>query len=220
MASIAAYWIAFGPHGPRALPPPDEGKKVFLYTAIGVGVSLALFATLRAFAKPAPYTMTKEWQEATNEYLKVRNRNLSEIQLASPVTNMLLSRNRAKTPTPLPVSRPRATLARATSSLPLASINSAYRIFICHNRKRYFSPRQETIILPVYQESGEGKLGMIMGSLPTRWTGGERCKYGATQTMQLHFFLRRIDWVAVHGVCCVLDIQFSVSVFYDPFNNG
>ncbi|KAK4214011.1 putative cytochrome c oxidase [Rhypophila sp. PSN 637] len=69
----AAYWIAFGPHGPRALPPPDEGKKVFLYTAIGVGVSLALFATLRAFAKPAPYTMTKEWQEATNEYLKGQN---------------------------------------------------------------------------------------------------------------------------------------------------
>ncbi|AEO71582.1 341d28af-8b7a-4027-9e4c-767c34573330 [Thermothielavioides terrestris] len=66
----AAYWIAFGPHGPRALPPPGENKKVALYTAIGVGISFIIFATLRSFAKPAPRTMTKEWQEATNEYLK------------------------------------------------------------------------------------------------------------------------------------------------------
>ncbi|KAK3315200.1 cytochrome c oxidase polypeptide V mitochondrial precursor [Apodospora peruviana] len=69
----AAYWIAFGPHGPRALPPPDEGKKVALYVLMGIGASLALFATVRSFAKPAPYTMTKEWQEATNEYLKGQN---------------------------------------------------------------------------------------------------------------------------------------------------
>lgn len=27
---------------------------------------------MRSFAKPAPSTMTKEWQEATNEFLKVR----------------------------------------------------------------------------------------------------------------------------------------------------
>ncbi|KAK4043616.1 cytochrome c oxidase [Parachaetomium inaequale] len=66
----AAYWIAFGPHGPRALDPPGEGKKVALYTAIGVGASLLLFATMRSFAKPPPSTMTKEWQEATNEFLK------------------------------------------------------------------------------------------------------------------------------------------------------
>lgn len=66
-----AYWIAFGPHGPRALPPPDEGKKVFLYTLAGLGVSVVIFAILRSFAKPPPHTMTKEWQEASNEYLKV-----------------------------------------------------------------------------------------------------------------------------------------------------
>ncbi|KAK1772700.1 putative cytochrome c oxidase [Phialemonium atrogriseum] len=66
----AAYWIAFGPHGPRALPPPGEGKKVALYTAVGVGVSLAFFVAIRMFAGPAPHTMTKEWQEASNEYLK------------------------------------------------------------------------------------------------------------------------------------------------------
>jgi hypothetical protein len=66
-----AYWIAFGPHGPRALPPPDEGKKVALYTLLGVGVSFVAFIALRVFAKPAPHTMNREWQEAANEYLKV-----------------------------------------------------------------------------------------------------------------------------------------------------
>ncbi|KAK4165064.1 cytochrome c oxidase polypeptide 5, mitochondrial [Cladorrhinum sp. PSN259] len=69
----AAYWIAFGPHGPRSLPPPGENKKVAVYTLIGLGVSFGIFATMRAFAKPAPSTMTKEWQEATNEYLKAQN---------------------------------------------------------------------------------------------------------------------------------------------------
>lgn len=69
--STTAYWIAFGPHGPRSLPPPGENKKVALYTFIGLGVSLALFSTMRAFAKPGPSTMNKEWQEASNEFLKV-----------------------------------------------------------------------------------------------------------------------------------------------------
>jgi cytochrome c oxidase subunit 4 len=38
---------------------------------VGVAVSFALFLTVRAFARPPPTTMTKEWQEASNEYLKV-----------------------------------------------------------------------------------------------------------------------------------------------------
>ncbi len=69
---LTAYWIAFGPHGPRALPPPGEGKKVALYTTFGLIASFIAFAAIRAFAGPAPASMTKEWQEATNEYLKVR----------------------------------------------------------------------------------------------------------------------------------------------------
>ncbi|KAJ4307061.1 Cytochrome c oxidase subunit 5B, mitochondrial [Collariella sp. IMI 366227] len=68
----AAYWIAFGPHGPRSLPPPGENQKVILYTIIGVGVSFVVFASMRMFAKPAPSTMTKEWQEASNEFLKAQ----------------------------------------------------------------------------------------------------------------------------------------------------
>jgi cytochrome c oxidase subunit 4 len=66
-----AYYIAFGAHGPRALPPPGEGWKVAGYTALGVGVSFALFVVIRLFAKGSPGTMNKEYQEATNEYLKV-----------------------------------------------------------------------------------------------------------------------------------------------------
>ncbi|KAL3421270.1 Cytochrome c oxidase polypeptide 5, mitochondrial [Phlyctema vagabunda] len=67
----AAYWIAFGAHGPRALTPPGEGWKVFGLTMAGVGVSFAVFVLIRAFAKGSPATMTKEYQEATNEYLLV-----------------------------------------------------------------------------------------------------------------------------------------------------
>ncbi|KAI0156495.1 cytochrome c oxidase subunit IV family [Xylariaceae sp. FL1272] len=66
----AAYWIAFGAHGPRAKPPPDEGRKVALYTAIGVLVSLAIFSTMRAFAGPSPSTMNREYEESSNEFLK------------------------------------------------------------------------------------------------------------------------------------------------------
>ncbi|KAF8468334.1 cytochrome c oxidase subunit IV family [Kalaharituber pfeilii] len=66
----ASYWIAFGPHGPRALPPPGEGKKVFLYTMYGIVASAITFIAIRQFARPPPKTMTREWQEKTNEYLK------------------------------------------------------------------------------------------------------------------------------------------------------
>jgi hypothetical protein len=36
-------------------------------------VSLGLFSLIRMGAGPAPGTMNKEYQEATNEYLKVRS---------------------------------------------------------------------------------------------------------------------------------------------------
>lgn len=67
----SAYWIAFGPHGPRAQTPPGENWTVFWQTMVGVGIATGIFLVIRQFAGPAPRTMNKEWQEATNEYLKV-----------------------------------------------------------------------------------------------------------------------------------------------------
>lgn len=69
---FTAYYIAFGEHGPRAATPPGEGWKVAGYTGLGVVVSFLLFWAVRMGAGPAPGTMNKEYQEATNEYLKVR----------------------------------------------------------------------------------------------------------------------------------------------------
>jgi len=66
----AAYWIAFGPHGPRAEPEPGSGWKVFRYTMYCTAAGIALFFLTRMFAHEAPKTMSKEWQEATNEYLR------------------------------------------------------------------------------------------------------------------------------------------------------
>ncbi|KAI0389689.1 cytochrome c oxidase subunit IV family [Xylariaceae sp. FL0594] len=80
MEKRAAYWIAFGPHGPRAQPPADENRKVALYTAVGVLVSFAIFATIRAFGGEAPSTMTKEYEEASNEFLRA--------QRAEPITGL------------------------------------------------------------------------------------------------------------------------------------
>ncbi|KAI7375483.1 hypothetical protein KC328_g15415, partial [Hortaea werneckii] len=73
LTSIPAYWVAFGPHGPRALPPPGENWKVFRLTMYGVLASLAIFLATRSFARGPPRTMTKEYQEATNEYMKEHN---------------------------------------------------------------------------------------------------------------------------------------------------
>ena len=38
---------------------------------LGVGVSFVLFMLVRSQARAPPETMTKEYQEMTNEYLKV-----------------------------------------------------------------------------------------------------------------------------------------------------
>jgi hypothetical protein len=86
---VTAYWIAFGEHGPRALPPADEGKKVFFYTLMGVGASLVLFAGIRMMGKPAPSTMTREWQEASNEYLKVRRLSCPRLPASLAVLALL-----------------------------------------------------------------------------------------------------------------------------------
>lgn len=140
-----AYYIAFGAHGPRALPPPGEGWKVAGYTALGIGISLALFSTIRLFAKGSPSTMNKEYQEATNEYLRVCHLFLSMpliygyllhwfglggyssiVQVIHKKKRKLTipKKYRPKTPNPSPVSRPKATKDQDKSRAHLRKPNS------------------------------------------------------------------------------------------------
>lgn len=70
--STVAYWIAFGPHGPRAETPKGEGARLTVQVLKYLVISAAFFYACRALAQPGPHTMTKEWQEATNEYALVR----------------------------------------------------------------------------------------------------------------------------------------------------
>jgi len=74
----AAYYVAFGPHGPRAdLHPPGSVPKLILFVIAGVCAGGALTLATRPFAGPDPKTMTKEWQEASNE--RARELNLDPI---------------------------------------------------------------------------------------------------------------------------------------------
>ena len=116
-----AYWIAFGPHGPRAEPPKGEGWRVFFKTMQLFAASLAIFYAIHLFARPLPRTMTKEWQEATNEYAKVRIALLSLPRLF-PVDALLTDHdpNSGRRSNPSPVSAARDTAARVTSRAPPA----------------------------------------------------------------------------------------------------
>ncbi|KAJ5442473.1 Cytochrome c oxidase subunit IV family [Penicillium cf. griseofulvum] len=63
-----SYYIAFGAHGPRAQAPKGEGLRVFFKVAQLTAVSVAIFYGIHSFAGKQPGTMSKEWQEASNEY--------------------------------------------------------------------------------------------------------------------------------------------------------
>ncbi|KAH7107689.1 cytochrome c oxidase subunit V [Auriculariales sp. MPI-PUGE-AT-0066] len=80
----AAYYIAFGPHGPRTpTNPPGTSTKVFLATMGAIGVAGAVFLFFRSLAPPAPRTMTREWQEETNRIALERKQD--------PITGSLSS---------------------------------------------------------------------------------------------------------------------------------
>jgi len=67
----AAYYVAFGPHGPRApTSQPGDSVKILLSTLALIAAGSALFFTIKAFSPAPPRTMTKEWQEASNERAK------------------------------------------------------------------------------------------------------------------------------------------------------
>ncbi|KAF9929008.1 Cytochrome c oxidase subunit 5A [Linnemannia zychae] len=72
----AAYWVAFGPHGARTpLLGPGHAVKVIAGTAGVLAASAGLYLFIRSKAEKAPKTMTKEWQEATNEYARANKIN-------------------------------------------------------------------------------------------------------------------------------------------------
>ncbi|KAK3841370.1 MAG: cytochrome c oxidase subunit IV [Linnemannia gamsii] len=72
----AAYWVAFGPHGARTpLTGPGHNLKVLAGTAAVVSAAGALFLWIRAKGGEKPSTMTKEWQEASNEYARANKIN-------------------------------------------------------------------------------------------------------------------------------------------------
>jgi len=67
----AAYYVAFGPHGPRTpTSKPGDNLKIFFATLGLVGVSGALYLGIRSISPPPPKTITKEWEEAANERAK------------------------------------------------------------------------------------------------------------------------------------------------------
>ncbi|KAH9953300.1 cytochrome c oxidase subunit IV-domain-containing protein [Russula dissimulans] len=67
----AAYYVAFGPHGPRApVNPPGTIVKIFVGVSALVGTAGLLYAGIRAMAPSPPKTISKEWEEATNERAK------------------------------------------------------------------------------------------------------------------------------------------------------
>jgi hypothetical protein len=93
---------------------------------LGVGASGVLFGTARFFARGKPATMTKEYQEASNEYLKVcinfgkeRSRNIAITRTQCRVEEEhganLIAYYRARRSSLSPVSPPRATPVSAWS---------------------------------------------------------------------------------------------------------
>jgi len=72
----AAYYVAFGPYGPRTpLNPPGTAVKVGSAVIGLVAVTTIIFTTLHHYAAPPPKTLTKEWQEASNEYARENKLN-------------------------------------------------------------------------------------------------------------------------------------------------
>lgn len=64
----AAYYVAFGPHGPRKpVTPPGGNLKIAVATLGLIAVTGAIFATIRSRAPPPPRTINKEWEEASNQ---------------------------------------------------------------------------------------------------------------------------------------------------------
>ncbi|ODV57953.1 cytochrome c oxidase subunit Vb, partial [Ascoidea rubescens DSM 1968] len=72
----AAWYISYGEWGPRRpVHQKGDGLKIFGGVVLGLGIASGLFVLFRLNAPAQPKTMTREWQEASDEYLKSKNAN-------------------------------------------------------------------------------------------------------------------------------------------------
>ncbi|KAI9144778.1 cytochrome c oxidase polypeptide V [Paraphysoderma sedebokerense] len=69
------YYIAFGPHGPRERLEAGFQTKVALASVGVLAVSAGLFYWVRTASQSTPRTISKEWQEASNELAKQQKAN-------------------------------------------------------------------------------------------------------------------------------------------------
>jgi len=64
----AAYYVSFGPHGPREpILPPGSNIKIVGGTLAAIAAAIGLFAAIRSQAPPQLKTQTEEWVQATRE---------------------------------------------------------------------------------------------------------------------------------------------------------
>ncbi|PWY99246.1 COX4-domain-containing protein [Testicularia cyperi] len=72
----AAYFVSFGPHGPRKpIAAPGQGAKTAAGVVALLGVTTGVYYLMRANGGSAPKTMTKEWQEASNQIALEQKQN-------------------------------------------------------------------------------------------------------------------------------------------------
>ncbi|TIA91101.1 hypothetical protein E3P99_01256 [Wallemia hederae] len=97
----AAYFIAFGAHGPRKAIIEEGGNtKVFVGVVASLAATAAIFFGVRSFATEPPKTMSKEWQEASTEYMKEQKSNPISVDDSSRLV-ILNTSNREELPTKL-----------------------------------------------------------------------------------------------------------------------
>ncbi|ORZ21261.1 cytochrome c oxidase subunit IV [Absidia repens] len=73
---LACYYVAFGAHGPRE-PIHKEGNTARVFGGVGAVLTMSyiLLYLARTNGQETPPTVTKEWEEHTNEYLKSQKSN-------------------------------------------------------------------------------------------------------------------------------------------------